>query len=605
MAQFGVDPNRNYGGFWGGPGAAADGEALPGGDYAQDYRGNGPFSEPETRNIRDLVSKRHVVTLITNHTFSNLLLRPPGIQVQGPPPDEPIYKALGDSMALENGYMSQKSYELYDTTGGTEDWTYYSTGGLGFTFEIGLIGFHPPFAETASEYDGTSEESGARPRQPRGLLQGPREHRRGVAPLADHRQGAPRGGPAPEEELQDQHVARHRRRRRGGQADPVRRLAQHAHGRAVLGPLPRGTSTRPRGRLWPRPPGARRAAGRAAPAPRSEATPAAPCGAADATNPACYKDYAFTVPAGPGIDNASATVDLQWGTAASDYDMTVFRDSNGDGSSLNETQSVGTSAAGTTNNESATFGEPAEVIAGKKYVVRVVNFLGVEPYTLRFSYGGPPPFVPARTEAWNLTCESAKGKVGERKSVKIARGARRTIDLAACLQVVRTCVSTKGGVRGTRVGAARLARKRTRQRATLFGTRFSDRKGIDRYCVAGGGTMRAGYPTARLASKLKRKTRRRIKSKAVLLLSTSKKFRIRKIRRGSKVTTLLRRLRGERGVTIGRNRWFYARGKSSMLLFRTRKGKVLEVGIASKTLTKTQRGTVRVLRAWDKRGKRL
>ena len=30
----------------------------------------------------------------------------------------------------------------------------------------------------------------------------------------------------------------------------------------------------------------------------SEATPAAPCGAADATNPACYKDYGFTVPAG-------------------------------------------------------------------------------------------------------------------------------------------------------------------------------------------------------------------------------------------------------------------------------------------------------------------
>ena len=52
-------------------------------------------------------------------------------------------------------------------------------------------------------------------------------------------------------------------------------------------------------------------------------------------------------------------------------------------------------------------------------------------------------------------------------------------------------------MRGTRVGAARLARKRTRQRARLFGTRFSDRKGIDRYCVAGGGTMRVGYPTAR------------------------------------------------------------------------------------------------------------
>ena len=48
MSQFGTDPNRNYGGFWGGPGANPGG-AAPFGDYAQDYRGDGPFSERETR----------------------------------------------------------------------------------------------------------------------------------------------------------------------------------------------------------------------------------------------------------------------------------------------------------------------------------------------------------------------------------------------------------------------------------------------------------------------------------------------------------------------------------------------------------------------------
>ena len=40
-------------------------------------------------------------------------------------------------MAAENGYTSQKGFELYDTTGTTEDWSYFATGGLGFTFEIG------------------------------------------------------------------------------------------------------------------------------------------------------------------------------------------------------------------------------------------------------------------------------------------------------------------------------------------------------------------------------------------------------------------------------------------------------------------------------------
>jgi hypothetical protein len=147
----GVDPNRNYGGFWGGPGAST----APDNDT---YRGAAPFSEPETRNIKALVSQRQVTTLITNHTYSDLVLRPPGIKSEGSPPDEEIYKDLGDSMAAENGYTSEKSWELYDTTGTTEDWSYYATGGLGFTFEIGKAadgptgfetlagsGFHPPY----------------------------------------------------------------------------------------------------------------------------------------------------------------------------------------------------------------------------------------------------------------------------------------------------------------------------------------------------------------------------------------------------------------------------------------------------------------------------
>ena len=147
----GTDPNRNYGGFWGGPGAST----------AKDddtYRGAGPFSEPETQNVKALVSSRQVTTLITNHTYSDLVLRPPGLKAEGDPPDEPVYKALGDAMARENGYSSEKSWELYDTTGTTEDWSYYATGGLGFTFEIGRaadgptgleslvgVGFHPPY----------------------------------------------------------------------------------------------------------------------------------------------------------------------------------------------------------------------------------------------------------------------------------------------------------------------------------------------------------------------------------------------------------------------------------------------------------------------------
>jgi hypothetical protein len=141
----GVDPNRNYGAFWGGAGAGFDVED-------DTYRGPGPFSEPEVQNVRELISSRQVTTLITNHTYGNLILRPPGLGGPNAPRDEVLLRTLGDAMAAKNGYKSEHGYELYDVTGSTEDWSYGVTGGLGYTFEIGPDEFHPPYAEAAAEY---------------------------------------------------------------------------------------------------------------------------------------------------------------------------------------------------------------------------------------------------------------------------------------------------------------------------------------------------------------------------------------------------------------------------------------------------------------------
>lgn len=153
----GVDPNRNYGVLWGGGGASA----VPAYDT---FRGYGPFSENETQNVRAFISQRQVTTLITNHTFSNLVLRPPGVRSQGDPADEPAMKALGDLMATRNGYASGPSYGLYDTTGSTEDWSYSTTGGYGYTFEIGEDateaeggGFHPAFANVIRHWNSGSK----------------------------------------------------------------------------------------------------------------------------------------------------------------------------------------------------------------------------------------------------------------------------------------------------------------------------------------------------------------------------------------------------------------------------------------------------------------
>jgi hypothetical protein len=164
----GVDLNRNYGGLWGGPGTDSN-PASP------VYRGPAPFSEPETQAIRTLISTRQVTTLITNHTFSNLILRPVGVNpAQTAPDGDPVgfapdecftgadgkdkgMQALGERMAAQNGYSNQFGWELYDTTGTTEDYSYNATGGYGYTFEVGPDEFHPPFAEVVGEYTGDND----------------------------------------------------------------------------------------------------------------------------------------------------------------------------------------------------------------------------------------------------------------------------------------------------------------------------------------------------------------------------------------------------------------------------------------------------------------
>jgi hypothetical protein len=151
----GTDPNRNYGGLWGGSGASVS--------WSDDtFRGDAPFSEPEVQNVRELISSRQVTNLITNHTYSNLVLRPPGVADFGFPLDEPAYRALGASLAAHNGYSNDPGFGLYDTTGATEDWSFWSTGGWAFTFEIGPDEFHPPYARgVEAEYLGLEPAAGA------------------------------------------------------------------------------------------------------------------------------------------------------------------------------------------------------------------------------------------------------------------------------------------------------------------------------------------------------------------------------------------------------------------------------------------------------------
>ncbi len=401
----GVDLNRNYGGFWGGPGAAG---TLPdpnadrvAGLADPTYRGASAFSEPETQNIQDLVSSRHVTMLISNHTFSNLVLRPNGVnpsttgpdgQPVGNAPDEAALKSLGAKMTAANGYRNIHGWELYDTTGTTEDWSYNATGGFGFTFEIGENEFHPPFPEVIGEYLGTGELKGNRESFLVAL-----EH------AVDKSQSGVLKGRAPKGATIRLTKTFQTPTWEGSFQDRVRTAIKVGKKRSfswIVNP-----STRPVVQA--------RTFLKLADEPFDRKV-------IEGTTPALneHVDHEFVI----NKDAALWRTELDWPTP-DDLDLEIYRKSGG------ELTQVGSSGNAPGAKELA---EIADAQAGT-YVLRVINFASVSPsYTLTESlFDAETRTTEGKRESYVLTCEK-RGKVLQRERVFIDRGGVKTIDLAQC-----------------------------------------------------------------------------------------------------------------------------------------------------------------------------
>lgn len=128
----GIDLNRNYGYGWGGGGASSD-------PRSETYRGPKPFSEPETRAIKEFIeNQKNLSVLLSYHTFSELILYPWGHSHDSISDDRDyeVHKTMAEKMAKWNGYTPQQSSELYIASGDTTDWAYGEHKIISFTFEL-------------------------------------------------------------------------------------------------------------------------------------------------------------------------------------------------------------------------------------------------------------------------------------------------------------------------------------------------------------------------------------------------------------------------------------------------------------------------------------
>jgi hypothetical protein len=421
----GVDPNRNYGGLWGGVGASTTAGS-------ETYRGAGPFSEPETRNVRWLVSTRHATNLITNHTHGGLILRPPGVAAQGWAPDEAAMKDLGDRMASHNGYTSQYSWQLYDTNGTTEDHSYSSTGGYGYTFEIGTGGaFHAAYqAHVIDEYLGAGSARGAGKGGNRAAYFEAMEE---TADTAHHSviTGRTSGSGRTLELTKAFKTSTAPVLNTAGVPGQVIRF-DDAIETALTVPRSRtfewhvNPSTRPevRGGRWKKgepTPGFVLAPSRPVTTPTVRLAPlltvsgagTVPPSEVTVDTPLSYQDFPFTVT--PAQDNGYMRARIDW-TAADNWDLEFFR-RNPDGTLTMIARSVNSTTS------SRKFEELQSVhVSPGDYVVRVRNIQALndpDGFTGSVQFFSPEP-----PEAYTLTCRERDGRVRRVSQVYVGRGER-------------------------------------------------------------------------------------------------------------------------------------------------------------------------------------
>jgi len=148
----GVDLNRNWDIEW------ESGNSNP---SADDYHGEAPFSEFETKALRDWILSKNIQSFQDIHSFAGTLLIP-YCYTSDPSPHDDWYRATADRMTSVTSRMGDENSTYsygqpheeigYSAPGGSIDWVYDEVGAQSYCFELDTggsqldpgKGFHPP-----------------------------------------------------------------------------------------------------------------------------------------------------------------------------------------------------------------------------------------------------------------------------------------------------------------------------------------------------------------------------------------------------------------------------------------------------------------------------
>jgi hypothetical protein len=187
-----------------------------------------------------------------------------------------------------------------------------------------------------------------------------------------------------------------------------------------------------------------------------------------------------------------------------------------------------------------------------------------------------PAFVPDRREIWYTDGTSGFYALRVDKSVwPIGLGKQG-------------CTPAGGRLSGRTLGPVRLGSKRTLVRKLFVRFDTRGRAKWDFYCLTGprgvrGAGIRAGYRGA----------------KAVVALTHNRRYVLAGVRPGTAFSNVARRLQLGGGIKLGVNTWYVIPGRGANGVLKVNYGRVGEVGIADKRLTRTRAAASRFFKSFS------
>ena len=218
-------------------------------------------------------------------------------------------------------------------------------------------------------------------------------------------------------------------------------------------------------------------------------------------------------------------------------------------------------------------GVAADVVAGKSYKLQIVAgtsvyFAARQPGAIDFA-------------SIDLTIPT------------VAAGAARRVDPPKASR----CPAARGRLSKRSLGPAKLGAKRRQVRRALRGSHRKGSNHVDTFCLNPNG-IRVGFARSKVLKRAPRATKRHLRGRSVVVLSSNGRYRLRGVHPGTSLKSAKRRLHLRGGIRIGKDRWFFARRGRTNVVIRARDGAVAEVGIANRGLTSGKRQQRRFLKSF-------